>query len=348
MSRKLNTVYYYNRSCNLRCRHCWISPKETTDPKEELTFDEVTRMFLDLKASGVNSVKFGGGEPLALPYAEDLIDFFAKEKIDLFLETNGTLMTPRLADLVKEAGGSASVSLDGPDEETHGLLRISKDSFEQAKRGIRLLVERGVNTQVIFSVHKGNIGSFMETVSLAKSLGASFIKVNFINSIGHAETMVKNGLLLDVSEFIDFFKRTDSDELTDFVFFNIPIAFKKIRRVSKEMDYKCNICGVVGVLSNGDVSICGVGNLKDDLILGNIRSNSLLEIWQNHPLFQQLHRDIPANLGGICSKCMFKRQCLGSCVVNTYNATGSFNAGYPFCEEADRLELFPRHRLVEV
>lgn len=313
-----------------------------------MTFDEVTKMFLGVKAGGVNSVKFGGGEPLVLPYAADLIEFFAKEKFDLFLETNGTLVTPRLAELVGKAGGRASVSLDGPDEETHSLLRISKNSFEQAKRGICLLVERGIYTQVIFSIHKGNVARFVQTVALARELGASSLKVNFIQRMGRAEEMDENGSLLDVREFLDFFGRLDTDVLGDFVFFDIPIAFKKIKRVTKEMNYTCNICSVVGVLSNGDVSICGIGNLKDDLVLGNIRSKPLMEIWQAHPLFQDLYRDIPANLGGICSNCMFKRQCLGCCVVNTYNVTGRFNAGYPFCEEAHRLGLFPRQRLVEV
>ena len=347
MSRKLDTVYFYNRSCNLRCRHCWISPKEMTNPDEELSLDEVTKMFMELKAGGVNNVKFGGGEPLALPYAAELIEFFIREEFNLFLETNGTLLTPHLADLLKKAGGRASISLDGHNEETHALLRISKDSFEQAKQGIRLLIERDINTQVIFSIHHGNISSFNETVSLVRELGVSSLKINFIQRIGHAEVLDKSGSLLSVEEFLDFYSKLDMDALGDFVFFDIPIAFKKIKRVTKEMDYKCNICGVVGVLSNGDVSICGIGNLKDDLVLGNIRSTPLLEIWKTHPLFQDLYRDVPANLGGICANCMFKRQCLGCCVVNTYNTTGRFNAGYPFCEEANRLGLFPKNRLVE-
>ncbi len=68
----------------------------------------------------------------------------------------------------------------------------------------------------------------------------------------------------------------------------------------------------------GDVKPCAF--LPDDpaCIAGSVRERSLLEIWQNSPLFSAFRR-----LGNpICEACGDAR-CAGGCRVRVYAATGS-------------------------
>jgi MoaA/NifB/PqqE/SkfB family radical SAM enzyme len=61
----LNTIYFYlTRGCNLRCRHCWITPKFQTEenqyPSQEL---DLFRSIRDqAEPLGLSSVKFTDGE----------------------------------------------------------------------------------------------------------------------------------------------------------------------------------------------------------------------------------------------------------------------------------------------
>ena len=64
------------------------------------------------------------------------------------------------------------------------------------------------------------------------------------------------------------------------------------------------------------------------LSAGNLHQQSLAEIWENAPVFQQL-RDT-GNLKGKCGYCEFRNICMG-CRARAFAATGDFLDEEPFC-----------------
>jgi len=82
--------------------------------------------------------------------------------------------------------------------------------------------------------------------------------------------------------------------------------------------------GVAFISYQGDVYPCGYL----PVLAGNLHQQSLAEIWENAPVFQQL-RDT-GNLKGKCGYCEFRNICMG-CRARAFAATGDFLEEEPFC-----------------
>jgi SynChlorMet cassette radical SAM/SPASM protein ScmF len=348
MAPTLNTIYFYNKICNLRCRHCWIEPASGDTPAAAaLTFPEVQDLFLQGKSLGMTGAKLTGGEPLLLPYILPLLRFLRHEKLSLVVETNGTLIDDEMAAALKEARAFVSVSLDGTTEAIHNLLRAAPGSFEAALQGIRRLTKAGLSPQIIFSLHRKNAHNLPAMIDSARSLGARSLKINLIRGIGRAKEIEADDELVSAEEFIHLYREYKDRGGEGFeVLFDIPAAFKRISEISQGGCGTCGIMGIIGVLSDGTVSLCGIGNIVDDLCFGNIRQHPLAQIWENTPTLRFIREEIPAALEGICGRCILKGMCLGKCMANTYYSTGCLTKGHLFCEEAYRAGLFPAGRLL--
>ena len=65
---QLDSLYINpTKYCNLRCRHCWISPPNKDELKEgdkELSIEEIINVVKEAEKLGLSSVKLTGGEPL--------------------------------------------------------------------------------------------------------------------------------------------------------------------------------------------------------------------------------------------------------------------------------------------
>ncbi|HMD98281.1 MAG TPA: radical SAM protein [Terriglobia bacterium] len=82
--------------------------------------------------------------------------------------------------------------------------------------------------------------------------------------------------------------------------------------------------GVAFISNLGEVYPCGYL----PVLAGNLNQQSLAEIWENAPVFQQL-RDT-GNLKGKCGYCEFRNICMG-CRARAFAATGDFLDEEPFC-----------------
>jgi len=342
----LKTIYFYNKNCNLRCRHCWIVPGFNEESEGEMTFPEVRELISQGQELGLKGVKLLGGEPLLLPYIRELIDLLISERLKVMIETNGTLVDDDIAGRLAASDPFVSISLDGSQEQIHSLLRGNPGSFHEAVAGIQKLVRRNIRPQVIFCLHAGNKADLAATVALARNLGASSIKINFISDMGRAQDM--EGERLSVQEFIDIYHCFCEKSSDDFkVVFDIPPAFQSVVSLARKENLRvCGIKNIIGVLSNGDLSICGIGNIDKGLVLGNLRTHSLASVWKYDKTVRMIRENLPEKLGGVCRRCMFKKTCMGRCIANTYHSTGSLLDGDLFCGEAYRIGLFPETRLI--
>jgi radical SAM protein with 4Fe4S-binding SPASM domain len=82
--------------------------------------------------------------------------------------------------------------------------------------------------------------------------------------------------------------------------------------------------GVAFISHQGEVYPCGYL----PVLAGNLHQQSLAEIWENAPVFEQL-RDT-GNLKGKCGCCEFRNICMG-CRARAFAATGNFLDEEPFC-----------------
>jgi radical SAM protein with 4Fe4S-binding SPASM domain len=133
--------------CPLECQHCYnnLPMSDTNARQEELTFEEHVHLLDELVDMGCLWLLYTGGEIFA---RKDFLDIYTEAKKRGFLITlftNGTMITPRVADhLVKYRPFNIEITLYGATRETYEALTRIPGSFDRCMRGIALLLERGL------------------------------------------------------------------------------------------------------------------------------------------------------------------------------------------------------------
>jgi SynChlorMet cassette radical SAM/SPASM protein ScmF len=350
---QLRSLYFYLTSyCNLKCFHCWISPRYTDKNKapKEANFSLLKDIINQALPLGLKNIKITGGEPFLSRHILNLISYAYLKKLDIFIETNGTLIDDDNAEFLKKNGVKfVSVSLDGPDKRIHESLRGNKECFDKTVEGIKSLKRSGLNIQVIMSIHKGNIDYLDDTIDLAENLGANSFKINCISEISRGRSFKRKGLSLNIKDYVLLNKKIDEELQPKYkikIIFDIPLAFKRLENI-KNGKGRCGIKNILGVMSDGSISICGIGEILSSLRLGNIEKESLRQIWENSSVLRIIREGLPSRLEGICGKCIFKALCLGKCRAGAYYKNNSLLSPFSFCEEAFQLGLFPRNRMFD-
>ena len=346
---QLTQLYLYlSASCNLACRHCWILTDEAGPTASPISCDEFIEIAKQAVPLRLQRVKLTGGEPLLHPQTVELLYGFSEMKLEMSIETNGTLIGPKEAKALADTGCFAALSLDGPDAETHEDLRGVVGCFDQLMEGVRHIKDAGGRFQFISCLYRGNVDRLIDTIRLAASLGASSVKINPTTPTARAKEMNENDELLSVREILEARARL-LDELSSeeqrFVFFDVPPVFHSITSLRRNPGAVCGIHSILGVLSDGSAALCGIGNHVPELNFGNILDVGLEKIWINNPVLKSIREKCPDELGEPCGSCMLKRHCLGKCLAHNYVQTGDLFAGFSFCKTALEEGLFPVNRL---
>jgi len=300
--------------------HC--GSNSSPNKYEFLSLDDVVPVLLDIKNSySANTVMIclTGGEPLLHPEFERFVRIIHMLGFPWGLTTNGTLITQKTVDLFLECGlSSVTLSLDGL-EETNDWFRKSKGSYQKILEQIRLLQNNGLAVQVTTVVHKRNI---FELDPLFKVLSDNKIQSWRLTNIEPIGRALQNRELLLTSEdyhvMFDFIykKRNEADVEMEVTFgcshFLTEIYEKELR------DYYF-ICGagiyVASILCNGDIFSCLDIERHAEMIQGNIRKDSFVEIWENQ--FKCFRRDRTEDCKE-CKSCKDRYICGGDS-MHTWN-----------------------------
>lgn len=339
----------------MRCRHCWIAPnfigEGSLNKKEDVKLKVLLPAIDRAREIGLKHVKLTGGEPFIHDEILDLLYALKERNLGINIETNGTLIGEKQAKAIKESGVKhVSVSVDGPNAELHEEMRGVKGSFKKALKGIECLKNEGMNIQIIMALWQGTKDKILDMARFAKDLGVNSLKVIYISRIGKGGELRKANQALSIKESIECHKiieKTNFD-LNFRVVSSLPMAFKSLNFINKRgVDGSCGVKNLLGILGNGKVSICGIGNQVEELIMGDIHKDDIKDIWDNDPILKRIREDIPDKLEGVCSMCVFKKRCIGYCVAETYFATGSLIKSASFCQAAYDEGLFPSSRMLK-
>ncbi len=352
----LTSFYLYlTTSCNLRCRHCWVAPSFSPGkpvPGEYLDVGLLRRAVAEGKALGLRSVKLTGGEPLLHPRFVEIVDFLSAEGLEVLMETNGTLLNDNLARYLREHTRLTfiSVSLDGATAEVHDAFRGVEGSFESALRGLEVLVSSGHRPQVIMCPHRGNVHQIEAMVELAGRMGAGSVKFNPVARSGRGIVMHERGEALDVGEVLELahwirgpLQRRSPIPLT----LGTPPALYTVGELLGRNGGLCQIHHILGILGNGELALCGIGRTVPELCFGNLREVSVAAVWREHPVLQELRRELSGPFPDLCGRCLHAGHCLTYCPAQNFLDSGRLISPSSLCLEAYRRGLFPATRLRE-
>ena len=135
------------RRCNNRCRHCYnnLPASDLHAHAEELRTDELIRILDEAAAAGCVWLLLTGGEIFLRPDFREIYTHAKQNGLLVTLFTNGTLITPELADfLANQRPFSIEITLYGATRETYERVTGNPGSFGQCLRGIGHLRDRGL------------------------------------------------------------------------------------------------------------------------------------------------------------------------------------------------------------
>jgi radical SAM protein with 4Fe4S-binding SPASM domain len=161
--------------CNLRCVHCYAEfGHGGIAGREELTADEIDSILAEAADEGCLWLLLTGGEPLVRSDFQDVYTRAKRRGYLLTLFTNGTLLTPEVADLLAEwRPFSIEVTLYGSTQETYERITGVPGSYERCLRGIELLLDRELPLQLKTIVLTSNRHELGDMRRYAKGLGLS-------------------------------------------------------------------------------------------------------------------------------------------------------------------------------
>ncbi len=126
-------------SCNLSCRHCQVGHKlqRNVHPSREHLYKILSRF----NQHSVSHIGLLGGEPLIVPYIHEVLIDLNDKLIPYTVTTNGQILEEHVLKILAESARvNIMVSINGPDEASHDLIR-GKGAFKNAVSNVRRMIQ---------------------------------------------------------------------------------------------------------------------------------------------------------------------------------------------------------------
>ncbi|MDH3344076.1 MAG: 12,18-didecarboxysiroheme deacetylase [Desulfobacteraceae bacterium] len=346
-------VWNITRRCNLKCVHCYAHAKNIPFDNE-LSTTEGKFLIDDLAEFGVPVILFSGGEPLVRKDLPELADYAVKKGMRAVISTNGTLITPQTARILKDIGLSyVGISLDGM-EEINDRFRGVKGAFRSALEGIENCKKAGIKVGLRFTINKSNAGQISEIFKLLEEMdipracfyhlvyagrGSELVK----EDLSHEESRTAVDLILDLTKQLHD-KGDLKEVLTVDNHADGPYLYLRLLRENPERARE-----VLELLkmNQGNSSGIGIGCVSWDgevyadqfwrhYSFGNVRNRPFSEIWTDtsDPLMKKL-KEKKKYAKGKCKTCRWLDICAGNFRVRSEAVTGDVWAPDPACYLTD-------------
>jgi radical SAM protein with 4Fe4S-binding SPASM domain len=163
--------------CCLSCAHCYISQPAASQEirQRELSLDEWRGLLDQMAEAGCLWLLVTGGEPLLRPDFWEIYSHAHGLGMLLTLFTNGTLITPALADrLAQRRPHAVEITLYGATQETYEKVTGVPGSYAKCLRGIDLLLERGLPLKLKAMAFRLNHHEIPAMQAMAEARGVEF------------------------------------------------------------------------------------------------------------------------------------------------------------------------------
>jgi AdoMet-dependent heme synthase len=348
-------IWETTQACDLACVHCRASAEARRHPLE-LSTQEAEGLIDQVASIGVPVFVLTGGDPLKRPDIFDLVGYATGHGVRTSMTPSATSLLTReaIADLRSRGLARMALSLDGSIPEIHDAFRGVAGSYDRTLAAVTWAREVSLPLQINTTISRRNFGDFPAIARLVESLDAVLWSVFFLVPTGRG----RMADMITAEEFEQVFARLSALEGT--APFDIKTTeaqhyrrFVMQKRAAERRNGTRPLSEPVAGPPNGHVKKTpdgigraprGINDAKGFVFVshlgevmpsgflpisgGNIRRQSLLDIYQNSPLFISL-RDTAA-LKGKCGVCEFREVCGGS-RARAYAVTGDALAEEPYC-----------------
>jgi len=175
----VNGTFELTTRCSLHCRMCFLC--NPTNPEPELSGEQWLDIMTQARDAGMLFAMITGGEPLLHKDFWDIYLGLRKLGVYITLNTNGTTITPEIADRLKENPPlRMQLSLYGSSPEAYEKSTGSAEAFSKAITGLDLLIDRGLEVRPRTILTKDTADDMVNLVPLILSYGAPFSCGNYV------------------------------------------------------------------------------------------------------------------------------------------------------------------------
>ncbi len=251
--------------CNEKCKHCYVCDSS----ENELTIDEIRKVFSDLRSLNVMNIILSGGDVFC---RKDFLDIFSLAiefgfAVDIY--TNGVLCDDsKVVEIARRHPRSIHFSIYSLDPQKHDEFTQIPNSFAKTIAVAKKFRDLGVAVNFKTILLKMNCDELSAMIDFARDFGATI-------QIGTVLRQKQDGSLSPLALRVE-------DEVYGEI---IPVISEKLNR-SKEDEIQgrnldSKICGAgftsLTINPYGKVFPCG----SLDIEVGDIRKSSIIDIWEN-------------------------------------------------------------------
>lgn len=332
--------------CPQTCAHCYMGRKENgywSELRNELDYDSCKRIIDDFSETfqrwGMPTrITFTGGDPLLKKEIYEIIRYSRSKGIQIGILGNPNFLDDTTAQKLKSLGvDSYQLSLDGT-ETTHDELRRRKGSFQDTIRAIHVLEKVGINSPIMFTLHKLNANELIPVIRTVAKEGASSFDFARLVPSGNGEDLSDQmlepqeyrSLLLEVLNEYRILQEQGcrtrfgrKDHLWTLLYQELGLL-KSLPQNSNKVYGGCGIGWKhLTILADGRVLACR----RLPIEIGKVPNQKIGEIFIKSRELNQI-RQIE-NMEK-CSKCNLLAVCRG-CPAIPYATTGDYLAPDPQC-----------------
>lgn len=308
--------------CNLKCKHCYEGERKNIDEWDYNELSNVIKKIDDafIKWNVDGEISLVGGEPLMYPHINQLLHDLRKTKSisRIAILTNGTLITDDIKKAILETTPAVQISIDGINEEKHDFIR-GKGNYLKSIETIKWLVKNNIDVFVHYVISRYSIPISEDFIMYMNNLGVKQITFSRVVPIGSSD----ESIMLGSNEIHEVFDRLHyySSLLSDG---EMIINTTRPLWACYGKNGRCPVgIQTITILPNGVVLPCR----RLPIPVGNIKEQSLFEIWYKSDVLWNLRNREKINK---CGKCIHLNDCGGArCIA--YAVTGDYMESDPQC-----------------
>lgn len=309
-NRPSTLMIHPNYKCNFNCIYCYIDDKN----KKVIPYKKWVSIIKEAKKLGVYSVDILGGEPFLYPNLLSLINFIVRNKMRVNIFTNGALIDEQFLEKIKNYNNKLLFIIKLDAENCYYKQNKPDITYDELIKKIKLTRHYKLNVLNFIVVTKYNYKYIDEIVNTSTKYGAFPIFERFAPV---KDKKINKELELTSKEWETVLQKM-------FRFWKKYEHFIKFYSILNGGVCSC-LSNNMAVMQNGTVKPCPEAH--NDLIYGDLKKESLKEIWVKSSRLRKEFLKIPNS----CNNCQSKFLCYGGCKIYTYQKTKRLDLKDPLC-----------------
>ncbi len=285
LSAPIGISWLVTRRCPYDCVYCCIETVGANDySRGELSTDEAMTFLNDCVDVGVADVTFHGGEPFLRPDLPDFIKILVEN--DIWVQTSTKMpLSRRIVEKIADAGlEQLQISIDSPiPEDADYLVGGLPNYLKKAFRNIELLRDHGVEPTANSVVTSRNVRELPRLIRMLADAGVRDISLaTYIRSY-HKHDDLLFPEMDDLERSHEAIMALDLPDDMEIDMFELQDPRDSALCEDEPSTCSGGRSGIV-IGPDGDASICDRLLTFEGAIVGNVKQDSLMDIWYGKSL----------------------------------------------------------------